>query len=82
MSATRHPPFDATLRPTSKSRGAVLAALTMAPLDFEVGFGNIFLLSTMEFHNGKSQVWRNSLSAMVFHYPMSFHLHTLLHGFP
>ena len=57
MSATRHPPFDATLRPTSKSRGAVLAALTMAPLDFEVGFGNIFLLSTMEFHNGKSQVW-------------------------
>ena len=43
LDATGRPPFDATLRPTSKTRRAVLAALAMARLVFSVGFGNISL---------------------------------------
>ena len=43
ISATEQPPFDATLRPTAKTRVAVLASLTMATPVFSVGFGNIFI---------------------------------------
>ena len=43
MDASEHPPFPATLRPTEKTRVAVLASLTMATLVFSVGFGNIFI---------------------------------------
>ena len=42
MGPIRHHLFPATLRPTSKTGRAVLAALTMALPVFSVGFGNIF----------------------------------------
>ena len=49
MDSSELPPFPATLRPTSKTRVAVLASLTMATLVFSVGFGNKLLLLLPEF---------------------------------
>ena len=41
-----HRLLDATLRPTSKIRGAYSLRSLTAPLVFSVGFGNIFILSS------------------------------------
>ena len=49
MGPIRHHLFPATLRPTSKTSRAVLAALTMALLVFSGGFGNIFHLPGQKF---------------------------------
>ena len=54
MDASEHPPFPATLRPTSKTRVAVLASLTMATLVFSVGFGNIFIRTVANHVNDKN----------------------------
>ena len=70
MDASEHHPFPATLRPTEKSRGAVLAALAMAPLLFSVGFGNISYLSMIEFHHTDKLVLRVSIrtnSLVIWH---------------
>ena len=54
MDASEHPPFPATLRPTEKTRVAVLASLTMATLVFSVGFGNIFIRTVANHVNDKN----------------------------